>query len=153
RAKREHYQCWRLWDFGSCGPWPKYLQSRFSIWCRGFRQTRFFARPIRQKDKHRLHPSPRVVRRDRDEGKMISVIVPIRNEAESLATLQTEIGEVARRVNLDLEVYYIDDGSTDKSWSVICDLARREHWVHGIRLRRNFGKAAALSAGFQASHG
>jgi dolichol-phosphate mannosyltransferase len=87
------------------------------------------------------------------KGKMISIVIPICNEEESLAILQTEIAAVARRANLQLEVYYIDDGSTDKSWLVICDLARREHSVHGIRLRRNFGKAAALSAGFQASHG
>jgi glycosyltransferase involved in cell wall biosynthesis len=84
---------------------------------------------------------------------MISIVIPICNEEESLAILQTEIAAVARNADLNVEVFYVDDGSTDKSWSIICDLARREQWVHGIRLRRNFGKAAALSAGFQASHG
>jgi glycosyltransferase involved in cell wall biosynthesis len=84
---------------------------------------------------------------------MISIVVPILNEEESLAILQAEIAEVMQRAEIDVEVYYIDDGSTDKSWSVIAELARAHNWVHGIRFRRNFGKAAALSAGFQAARG
>src|SRR5262245_40652039 len=84
---------------------------------------------------------------------MISIVIPICNEEESLAILQKEITDVARRTDLHVEVHYIDDGSTDKSWSVLRDLARAQNWVHGIRLRRNFGKAAALSAGFQAARG
>jgi dolichol-phosphate mannosyltransferase len=84
---------------------------------------------------------------------MISIVVPILNEEESVAILQAEITEVAQKANLDLDVYYIDDGSTDRSWSVITELASAQHSVHGIRFRRNFGKAAALSAGFQAARG
>jgi dolichol-phosphate mannosyltransferase len=84
---------------------------------------------------------------------MISIVIPVCNEQESLPILQAEIGEVARRAGQDIEVYYVDDGSTDGTWSVICQLAQGEAWTHGIRLRRNFGKAAALSAGFQAAPG
>jgi glycosyltransferase involved in cell wall biosynthesis len=84
---------------------------------------------------------------------MISVVIPVYNEKESLAPLLGEIAAVARQSALDLEVLFVDDGSKDGSWSAITDLAREHNWVHGIRLRRNFGKAAALSAGFHAAHG
>src|SRR5437868_7008310 len=84
---------------------------------------------------------------------MISIVIPVCNEEESVALLQAEISEIARQSGLNLEVFYIDDGSSDKTWSVIRDLSGKEDWVHGIRLRCNFGKAAALSAGFEASRG
>jgi dolichol-phosphate mannosyltransferase len=84
---------------------------------------------------------------------MISVVIPVYNEKESLAPLLGEIADVARHAEADLEIFFVDDGSTDGSWTVITDLARAHDWVHGIRLRRNFGKAAALSAGFHAARG
>jgi glycosyltransferase involved in cell wall biosynthesis len=75
------------------------------------------------------------------------------NESESLAPLLAEIAAVARRANLDLEAIFVDDGSTDASWPAIVELAGQHTWVCGIRFRRNFGKAAALSAGFRAARG
>jgi glycosyltransferase involved in cell wall biosynthesis len=84
---------------------------------------------------------------------MVSIVIPVYNEAESLAPLHAEIVETARQASLDLEVFFVDDGSTDGSWPIIAGLARQHRWVQGIRLRRNFGKAAALSAGFRAARG
>jgi glycosyltransferase involved in cell wall biosynthesis len=84
---------------------------------------------------------------------MISLIIPVYNEEKSLAQLHAEIRETARRADLDVEVLFVDDGSTDGSWDVIADLARRDSRVRGIRFRRNFGKAAALNAGFEAARG
>jgi glycosyltransferase involved in cell wall biosynthesis len=84
---------------------------------------------------------------------MISVVVPVFNEHESLVQLSDEIAAVTAAHHLDLEVLFVDDGSSDGSWEVIRGLARRHPWVHGIRFRRNFGKAAALSAGFRAARG
>jgi dolichol-phosphate mannosyltransferase len=84
---------------------------------------------------------------------VISVVVPVYNERESLALLQGEIAKVAAAAGLEVEVMFVDDGSTDGSWSVITDLAARQANVHGLRFRRNFGKAAALSAGFRAAAG
>jgi dolichol-phosphate mannosyltransferase len=84
---------------------------------------------------------------------VISVVIPVFNERESLPTLYAEIAEVARKETLDLEIVFVDDGSTDRSWDVIAELARKESAVRGLRFRRNFGKAAALSAGFRAARG
>jgi glycosyltransferase involved in cell wall biosynthesis len=84
---------------------------------------------------------------------VISVVVPVYNEQESLRPLCAEIAAVVQRARLDLEVLFVDDGSTDGSWPVIAELARERPEVYGLRFRRNFGKAAALSAGFRAARG
>jgi dolichol-phosphate mannosyltransferase len=67
--------------------------------------------------------------------------------------LHAELVEVAVHNGYDLEILFIDDGSSDDSWTVIERLAKEDSRVRGIRFRRNFGKAAALSAGFEAAQG
>jgi glycosyltransferase involved in cell wall biosynthesis len=84
---------------------------------------------------------------------MISIVIPLLNEKESLALLQGEIAQIAQKDNLDVELLFVDDGSSDGSWEVIADLARQHTNVRGIRFRRNFGKSAALAAGFAATRG
>src|SRR5687768_3369148 len=84
---------------------------------------------------------------------MLSTVIPVYNEAESLETLHRELDEVARGHGYDLEMVFVDDGSKDQSWQVIQRLAGDDARVRGIRFRRNFGKAAALSAGFRAARG
>ena len=84
---------------------------------------------------------------------MISVVIPVYNEKDSLLKLHAEIEAVTAQAKLDLEVVFVDDGSKDGSWDVIADLAARYPTVKGVRFRRNFGKAAALSAGFKAARG
>jgi len=84
---------------------------------------------------------------------MLSVVVPVFNEVESLAELYGELIDVARKQNYDLEIIFVDDGSVDGSWDEIERLASTDPRVTGIRFRRNFGKAAALSAGFEVARG
>jgi glycosyltransferase involved in cell wall biosynthesis len=85
---------------------------------------------------------------------MISVVVPLFNEAESLPTLHAEIARVFAAGGIDeLEILFVDDGSRDGSWGAVRKLAGTDPRVRGIRFRRNFGKAAALTAGFQAARG
>ncbi|HPM82238.1 MAG TPA: glycosyltransferase family 2 protein [Candidatus Anammoximicrobium sp.] len=84
---------------------------------------------------------------------MFSVVIPVYNEAESLGELHGELADVAREHQYDLEVIFVDDGSTDGSWQEIERLAGSDPRVQGIRFRRNFGKAAALNAGFAAARG
>ena len=84
---------------------------------------------------------------------MISIIIPVYNERESLLPLHAEIVTATQQHRLEVEVIFVDDGSTDGSWEVVADLAKRYDSVRGIRFRRNFGKAAALTAGFRAAKG
>ena len=84
---------------------------------------------------------------------MLSIVIPVHNEAESLALLHGELDEVARAEGYDFDIVLVDDGSTDDSWPVIAQLAERDPRVRGLRFRRNFGKAAALSAGFKVARG
>jgi glycosyltransferase involved in cell wall biosynthesis len=82
----------------------------------------------------------------------VSIIVPGLNEAESLAELEGRIRQ-ALDGSYPYEVIFVDDGSTDHTWSVISSLRAADPRVKGIRLRKNFGKAMALSAGFQRAQG
>src|SRR5262245_56317014 len=84
---------------------------------------------------------------------MISIVIPVFNEHESLKTLHEEITTALGRASLDHELIFVDDGSSDGSWSLIAGLAKSDPRVRGIRLRRNFGKAAALSAAFASARG
>lgn len=80
-------------------------------------------------------------------------MIPVYNEVESLAALHAEMDAVARDHGYELEMIFVDDGSTDGSWEEIERLANADRRVQGIRFRRNFGKSAALSAGFSAARG
>jgi dolichol-phosphate mannosyltransferase len=84
---------------------------------------------------------------------MITVVIPVYNERESLVPLHGEILDSAGRHALDLEIIFVDDGSTDGSWQAITSLVQQAPGTRGIRLRRNFGKSAALAAGFRAARG
>lgn len=84
---------------------------------------------------------------------MLTFVIPVYNEVESLRALHKELCEVAAENKYEIEILLIDDGSKDGSWDLICELAGEDERVRGIRFRRNFGKAAALSAGFEAACG
>lgn len=83
----------------------------------------------------------------------ISVVVPLYNEAESLPALYDWIVRVMREQQFSYEIIFVNDGSTDDSWRVICDLHQRDAAVHGIRFRRNYGKSPALYCGFAKAQG
>jgi len=84
---------------------------------------------------------------------MISVVIPIFDEVGTLEPLHAELSQLAAERKYDLQIVMVDDGSTDGSWQAIERLAAADPRVLGIRFRRNFGKAAALSAGFDAAAG
>lgn len=88
---------------------------------------------------------------DLDIRPEITIVIPVLNEAESLRLLRSQIAQVALQHQLEIEVLFIDDGSTDNSWEIQQELARDIPATRGLRLRRNFGKAAALAAGFDAA--
>jgi glycosyltransferase involved in cell wall biosynthesis len=87
-------------------------------------------------------------------GSRVSVVVPAFNEAGTLATLVKKIDHaLVDVVDGGYEIVLVDDGSTDESWAEMGAIARTNPRARAIRLRRNFGKAAALSVGIDAARG
>lgn len=83
----------------------------------------------------------------------LSFVVPFLNEAESLEILRGEIVENCAKLGKSFEIIFVDDGSRDGGTQVVRQMAARDARVRLIRFRRNFGKSAALSAGFGAARG
>lgn len=83
----------------------------------------------------------------------LSIIIPLLNEEESLKELQQWIEKVMTANNFSYEVIFIDDGSTDNSWSIIEGLSQENSNIKGIRFLRNYGKSQALHAGFAKAQG
>ena len=83
----------------------------------------------------------------------ISVVIPLYNEEESLPELYAWIARVMKANALTYEVIFVNDGSTDRSWQVIEQLAELHEQVKGIKFRRNYGKSPALFCGFEKAQG
>jgi glycosyltransferase involved in cell wall biosynthesis len=95
---------------------------------------------------------PREGQQQHDGQSDVSIVVPLFNEEQSLRELYEKIRIAASRVGR-YEIIFVDDGSTDNSARTLQDLRRRDRRVKVIRFRRNFGKSAALSAGFANAQG
>jgi len=83
----------------------------------------------------------------------LSLVIPVFNEQENLDQLYKEITVSCKKLNKSYEVIFIDDGSTDDSLNVLIRMQKRDPRIRVIRLRKNFGQTAALSAGFDHSRG
>ena len=83
----------------------------------------------------------------------LSLVIPLKDEAESLPELCAWIERVVTVNNYSYEIILIDDGSTDDSWQVIQQLRSSNENIKGIRFQRNYGKSAALNEGFKATCG
>ncbi len=84
---------------------------------------------------------------------MISVVVPVHNEERTVALLFEELQAVLDGLGQPWEAIYVDDGSTDGSFAALTRLHNGNDQVRVVRLRRNFGKATALAAGFAQAEG
>jgi len=84
---------------------------------------------------------------------MISIVIPLFNEAESLPELYAWIAGVMKANGFSYEIIFVDDGSRDNSWEIIAELNRQHPEVKGIRFGKNFGKSPALQYGFQKAAG
>lgn len=83
----------------------------------------------------------------------ISVVIPLYNEEESLPELSSWIERVMNGNGFSYEIIFVDDGSTDESWNIICGLKVKNPNIHGIRFRRNYGKSPALHCAFNKAQG
>ena len=88
-----------------------------------------------------------------EKQKLISVIVPVLNEQESVTILCEELTHTLGGICDDYEIIFVDDGSKDLTFPVLEQLHQNDNHVRVIQFRRNFGKSAALAAGFIAAKG
>jgi glycosyltransferase involved in cell wall biosynthesis len=84
---------------------------------------------------------------------VISIVIPLHNEERSVALLYDELEAALQPLGDEWEAVFVDDGSTDGSFAALTRLHAGHDNVRVIRLRRNFGKAAALAMGFDNAHG
>ncbi len=85
----------------------------------------------------------------RKDNPQLSIVIPVFNEEESVPELHGWIKDVLKENKISAEIIYVDDGSTDNSWSIIEDLSESDKNVKAIRFTRNNGKSAALQIGFE----
>ena len=83
----------------------------------------------------------------------VSVVVPVFNEEESVAALCQQLHAALSKLDRTYELILVDDGSKDRTWEKMCELAKTTPHLRLIRFRRNFGQTAAMSAGFDAARG
>ncbi len=84
---------------------------------------------------------------------MLSVVIPVHNEELSILALHDRLTEVLESLDRPYEIIFVDDASTDDSFDLLTSLTDTDPRLKVIRLRRNFGQTAALSAGFHEAHG
>jgi glycosyltransferase involved in cell wall biosynthesis len=89
-----------------------------------------------------------------NQARMISFVIPLFNEEQSLEALYREVSQALEPLPFEHEIIFVDDGSTDQSPAILQDLYQRDRkHVRAIQFRRNFGKTAALTAGFARARG
>ena len=84
---------------------------------------------------------------------MLSIVVPIHNEEPSILPLYDRLTRVMAALDRPYEILFVDDASTDRSFELLANLVETDAHLKVIRLRRNFGQTAALSAGFHEAEG
>src|SRR5271163_3230113 len=82
-----------------------------------------------------------------------SIVVPFYNEQENISALYVKLTEVMDAIGERYELVFVDDGSKDKTFKVLSDIYEHDPRVNVVQLRRNFGQAPALKAGFDFARG
>jgi len=83
----------------------------------------------------------------------LSLVVPIFNEQENIALLHERVSTTLTLIGRSYEIIAVDDGSNDRSFAILRELAEYDAHLRVVRLRRNFGQTAAFAAGFSRAHG
>jgi glycosyltransferase involved in cell wall biosynthesis len=84
---------------------------------------------------------------------MVSIVVPFHNEEPNVIEMYRRLEDVMQEIDRDYQFVFVDDGSTDRTYRLLKELAAIDPHVIAVRLRRNFGQTAALAAGFAHSTG
>lgn len=85
--------------------------------------------------------------------KLLSVVVPVYNEQDTIEIFYQTVEQYVPQLDVDIEYFFIDDGSKDNTLNIVKELAEQDERVHYVSFSRNFGKEAALYAGLQNSSG
>jgi len=85
--------------------------------------------------------------------KLISIVIPAFNEEEAIPHLVKRVEEIFSKLSYNFELIIVDDGSGDRTFEVIKELAKTKHFLKGVRLSRNMGHQAALDCGLNHAYG
>lgn len=85
--------------------------------------------------------------------KKLDIIVPCFNEEKNINIFIQKLLEVIKKININYEIIFVDDGSHDKTWELITNLSKKNQNIKGIKLSRNFGHQSALKAGIDYATG
>ncbi|MCS6876472.1 MAG: glycosyltransferase family 2 protein, partial [Aquificaceae bacterium] len=83
----------------------------------------------------------------------LSVVIPAYNEEENIPLLYQKLKEVLQNLEGEYEIIFVDDGSTDRTWEKLKEIAQKDKRVKLIRFKKNYGQTAAMYAGFQHASG
>lgn len=83
----------------------------------------------------------------------ISVVIPVNDEQDNLKPLCEKLIGTLSKLNREYEIIFVNDGSSDRSWSVLSQLAHADNRIKAIDLKKNYGQTTALSAGFDHAKG
>jgi glycosyltransferase involved in cell wall biosynthesis len=108
----------------------------------------YYRRNLYNRRKRHFH-KPQSGQEERLTFNKLSIVIPLLNEEESLNPLANEIRKAVKPLNINYEVIFVDDGSTDGSLKVIKDICRQDRRFRFISFRKNYGKSAALQVGFK----
>lgn len=108
---------------------------------------------VRTKPVSPARPSRSQASFHKTETTVLSIVIPLFNEASSLVELHEQVTGVLNRMRVRAEIIFVDDGSTDDSFAKLLQLQKRDRRVRVIQFRRNYGKSAALAAGFTRAQG
>ena len=86
-------------------------------------------------------------------GSMLTIAIPVHNEEHSILPLYDRLTSVLEPLRCPYEIIFVDDASTDRSFELLANLAETDGHLKVVRLRRNFGQTAALSAAFHEAKG
>jgi len=109
----------------------------------------YYRRNLYNKRKRFFHKTSQSGSDERLSFNKLSVVIPLLNEEESLNPLANEIRKAVKPLNINYEVIFVDDGSTDGSLKVIKDICKQDKRFRYISFRKNYGKSAALHVGFK----
>jgi glycosyltransferase involved in cell wall biosynthesis len=109
----------------------------------------YYRRNLYNKRKRYFHKTSQFNPEARLSFNKLSIVIPLLNEEESLNPLSNEIRKAIKPLNINYEVIFVDDGSTDGSLKIIKDICKLDRRFRYISFRKNYGKSAALYLGFK----